>query len=934
MNHLLRILIAVVIGTLLLSGKVIAREPVDYQRFSIAISGGASKGAYEAGLNWAILKLIRESENLYTLSGGQIRPLQIASITGASAGGVNTILSGLTWCSRPEADGGLTSRIDDNLFRDIWFRVDINALLPPQPDSEIYLPDDALFSRRDYFAAAGELGEQWRKSAYRKGCRVPLGVTVTRVKPQKLVVDNIEVENQRFYFPFELRVQEDGTIAYFFDPADYPSLSDPAMILMPHPRDAPEFSIPDKSVIEAAVATSAFPTAFGRRRIQYCRLVLRRGATPPPEPTAEQSESDLICPDGYELDEAEFADGGLFDNLPVGLARTLAELNINASRDPLPVTYLYLDPNRIRYETPDPPDNRACASSNPPDACSIMAFNLFSESSMLVGAMGTARKFELYRETIGENWRYNLSQLADQLAQFVSEEHADLNCSKELPYFDKPVACAEAIRRAARLLEIAYDRVKPEILPPYSPDRLVEAGVADNCERSMEDSDSGPRIECRLDIKHYRDQLADALILIIKRGKIGDKKLSANIGRARQSVHADRVLRVSSRGGPITGTLLGDFGSFLEFKFREYDYYVGVYDAITMVTNSLCSLQYLPEHQVEDFRRCADNMGQQFYDAVGVGDDTRGRYVFARLAEREFSKENLFEFSYSPLPPADRDMQIIYDGLVTALAAGEGSRTEDKKLFAAENSFFEFLQAENFVPTKTEDGVEPLLAQIIADPDTWPTEMTRRFSARLVYLERQAADIFEAREPDQDLRNLSYTPLMGATAHILQSSTYKYPGFTFSPSTAPEDWIWRNIIPYELGFDVSEGDIIATWQPTLAMSSNNLLNIRVSLGFAGGLFESSSDERRENYLGLGFGYIRRTKSAMVSSFGITPTWYHAWEKPTIGNQNTAGGEIHVSFLKDRLRVALGTRDFNDFDEHFILTFSFADLPGATYWLTR
>ena len=262
------------------------------------------------------------------------------------------------------------------------------------------------------------------------------------------------------------------------------------------------------------------------------------------------------------------------------------------------------------------------------------------------------------------------------------------------------------------------------------------------------------------------------------------------------------------------------------------------------------------------------------------------------------------------------------------------SKNGDKRFLAAEGSFFAYLKAENFFPTETEDGAEPLLAQIIADPDTWATEMTRRVSARLVYLERQAAEIFAAREPDQDLRKQSYTPLMGATAHLLQSTTYKYPGFTFSPSTAPEDWIWRNIMPYELGLDVSEGDILVTWQPTLAISSNNLLNLRASLGFAGGLFESSADQRRENYLGLGFGYIRRTKSAMVSSFGITPTWYHAWEKPVIGEQNTVGGEIHVSFLKDRLRVGLGTRDFNDFDEHFILTFSIVDLPGATYWLTR
>ena len=47
-----------------------------------------------------------------------------------------------------------------------------------------------------------------------------------------------------------------------------------------------------------------------------------------------------------------------------------------------------------------------------------------------------------------------------------------------------------------------------------------------------------------------------------------------------------------------------------------------------------------------------------------------------------------------------------------------------------------------------------------------------------------------------------------------------------------------------------------------------------------------------------------------------------------------GADIHVSFLKDRLRLGLGTRDFNDADNHVILTLSISDLPGATYWLTR
>ena len=936
MKHLKRLLLVMVAGVAsvsLMFENASATDPVEPQRFSLAISGGASKGAYEAGLNWALLKLARASEDLHTLAGGQIRPLELVSVAGASAGGVNSILTGLTWCSLPESEGGITSRINNNVFRDSWFIMDINGLLPPQPDSKTYLPGDALFSRRDYLVAANDLLESWRKSAFRPGCRIPMGVTVTRVKPLELTVENIEVQNQRFYIPFELRVQEDSSIGFFFDPADYPKLSDPAMILMPRPRDAREFSIPDESIIEAAVITSAFPTAFGRRRIQYCRHELDLGAIPPETPS-EQSASDLVCPDGYLLEEAEFADGGLFDNLPVGLARDLAELNSNTSRNYAPVTYFYMDPDRVRYERPDPPDNTACASDNPPDACSILEFSLFSESSLLVGALGTARKYELYRETTSAQWRHNLSRLARELAEIVNRDQASFDCAKELPYFGLPVDCAEAINRAGRLLDIAQDRAKPEILPPYSANRLVEAGVANSCRQLPADSDSEPRVECRIDIRRYRDQLAEALLSIIERGKFGSEKLNVRINRSRQSIHDDRVLRVSSRGAPITGTLLGDFGSFLDLKFREYDYYVGVYDAIYMASYSLCDLQYLPEQQEKIFGRCVDQMGRQFYDAMGVSDDPRGRYVIARIAEQESTGDDLFEFLYSPLPPVDRDMQIIHEALATALEAGEVGRKSDKKLFATENNFFEYLKKESFIPTKTGNGEEPLLAAIIADPDTWATEMTRRATARLVYLERQAADIFAAREPDPDLRESSYTPLMGISAHVLQSTTYKYPESTFSPSTAPEGWIWRYIMPYELGFDLAEGDVLFTWQPTMALSANNLLNVRASLGFEGGILRSSPDDLRENYLGLGVGYIRRTGSAGISSFGFTPTWYHTWSEPEVGKQDTAGGDIFVAFMKDRLRVGLGTRDFSNSKDNWFLTLSLTDLPGLTYWLTR
>ena len=933
MNSSLGMLAAIAIGTVFIAGSVDAAQDSQTTRLSFAISGGASKGAYEAGLNWAVVKMVRESHRLKDLTGGEFRPMEIVSVAGASAGGVNTILTGLSWCTRPEAEGGIPNRVDSNVFSDIWLRMDINALLPPDPDSEIYLSDDALFSRRDYFAAANDLRKQWQKTAFRAGCKVPMGVTVTRVEPQELMVGDIEVKNQRFYIPFELRVKEDGSVGYYFNPADYPRLSDPAMILMPRPRNAPEFSIADELIIEAAAATSAFPTALGRRRLQYCRLAVR-SETAPPVSGADKSDTDLVCPQGYELDEAEFADGGLFDNLPIGLARTLAESRIDAVKDPNPVTYFYVDPDRIRFDSSDPPDNAACDSKDPPAACRVMEFSFLTESSLLVGAIGAARKYELYRETTSDNWRLNLSHLSYELAQILEEQHSDFDCRGKLPFFDPPLACGEAVRRSGRFLEIVYDRIRPVITPPYSSDLLVKAGVADDCVRSSDDSQVTADIRCRIDIQRFRNQLAEALMSIMDATQIADQRLYVGISRSGQSIHNDRALRVSSRGGPITGTLLGDFGSFLDYKFREYDYYVGVYDAVAIISRNLCTLSYPPSQQPEDYRRCVDLLGERLYDAVGIEDAARAGYVFGRLAEREFGRAGLFSFANSPPPPVDRDMQIIHDGLQHALEAGEEHSDDKSNVFVTENTFFEDLHAANFVPTETADGTEPLLAEIIVDPELWSTEMTKRFTARLVYLEGQAADVYAAREPNPDLREQSYVPLMGATAHLLQSMTYRYPAFTFSPSTAAEDWIWRYVIPYELSFDLVEGDILVVWQPTLALSQKNLLNVRASLGFAGGIFNSSGTENRENYLGLGLGYIRRTGSAVISSFGFTPTWYHAWSQPSIGDQDTPGVDFSVGFLSDRLRVGLGTRDVRTFGDNWFLTLGISDLPGATYWLTR
>ncbi|MGB5603844.1 MAG: hypothetical protein WBO14_15560, partial [Gammaproteobacteria bacterium] len=71
MNQLLTTLLA----TLLLYGSCATTLSATelQRRFSIAISGGASKGAYEAGLNWGLLKMTQDISKIDHPLIGQAR---------------------------------------------------------------------------------------------------------------------------------------------------------------------------------------------------------------------------------------------------------------------------------------------------------------------------------------------------------------------------------------------------------------------------------------------------------------------------------------------------------------------------------------------------------------------------------------------------------------------------------------------------------------------------------------------------------------------------------------------------------------------------------------------------------------------------------------------------------------------------------------------
>ena len=916
---------------------LLSAESDEYtQRMALAISGGASKGAYEAGLNWGALKILRNFSGTDPILGGEFRPFEAASFAGASAGGINSLLSGITWCSRAEDDGGLVNRINDNLFRDVWLNIDANHLLPATTDSVYYQSDDALFSRHDLRTASNILREKWHTAAFREGCQVPLGVTVTRVKPEVLYIGDVKVQNQRFYIPFELYVKQDRTAGFRFNPEDYPALTDASKLVMPTVADSDSHTLNDQQIEAISFASSAFPMAFSRQRLAYCRLSQIQAVQPEDDEGLTESvmsKPDLQCPAGQKLIEAEFADGGLFDNLPIGLARILAEQRRDSANNPIPITYLYIDPDRLRYEVPAAKTRRDCDVLNPPAACQQMEYSFLSESGLLVGALGTARKYELYRELTSDYWTNNLSELGYSLADKLTQASPTYNCDKHLPYFDKQMKCDKAIRRAGRFLELAYDRIKTPILSPFSVPRLQQANIASDCDKA--EAKLKVKAECRIDFLRYRNKFASALTSIMQEAKIADTELFRRIHSSQLTPHSDRIIRVSSLGSPITGDLLGDFGGFLDFKFREYDYYAGVYDVVVAAANMLCSNHFSPEDQGKAYIACFNAVGKRTYDTLGLNEDKRGKYTFALLALKEFADKHIFEFAYNPMPVKVNDLYIIHEGLRKTLEAGAIRIDGKKTAFYVEKVFFDYLKQQGFKPTLTHDGEQPLLTQIMDDPDQWSYELVSRITNRLVYLEQQAENVFVARESDPEKREHAYPGIMGAGSYILRTVNYKYPQFTFSPSTAPDEWVWRNFIPYEFGFDLAEGDLLLTWQPTWSLSKKDKLGMRGTFGFAGGLLNSAEVAAdRKDYFSLGVDYSRMTKYGLLSSWGFTPYWFHTLKEPEFTKQDTFGTDIHVGMLENRLRIGLGARDMNATRNTWFLVIGVTDIPGLVYWLTR
>ena len=273
----------------LMSSSVYATNKVPV---SITLSGGVSLGAYQAGFLYYMSEVFHDNDVVF----------EPKLITGSSAGGLNTLLSILSFC------GTENGPPTESALWKAWINLRAEDLVEHRNDKR------ALVSRYAFKKIVSDLEVTWNKGLP-QSCDIVVGVAATRRVPSPVRGFSRQAFNRQEE-KFTLRIRGRG-------PNKPPLVTNycnaqvgggqPLLALTPN-DDAQNFA----AVRDLMFATSAFPLVFPPQSLKICVI-------DPSSPRWLKAEYPLTCKP-EEIETAEFVDGGILDNKPLGLADRLSRM--------------------------------------------------------------------------------------------------------------------------------------------------------------------------------------------------------------------------------------------------------------------------------------------------------------------------------------------------------------------------------------------------------------------------------------------------------------------------------------------------------------------------------------------------------------------------------------------------------------------------------
>lgn len=966
--------------------------------FSLVIRGGISLGVYESGVNWALLRLLKDLRDNPGASG-MVHP-ELLAAAGASAGAINGFLAGLMWCTAEAANGELKDTLDSNLLRDTWRSVDINKLLDYADAPE--LEDKAGFTRKVLRSVQTNVTDAIDERSFRSGCNVAFGAALTRSKPVLVANAGVHVPQQRLVLP--LRIESDpqqaGEIRLrnfeFPQPAftseKHEDLSDRAFLTsliyldgdFEDPVTDADLEIND--VFSAIKASASFPVAFAPIKLSYCLYqpsplrdqVVReqlRGVR-----LKERSDTpDRRCPENYGRLSSYFVDGGVFDNDPLELVRKLSEQQAVDLKDELkvgdaPVQYIKIDPDRRR----PPSEHFEFILPEYAEVGDSIEVSLWAGSPALAKRGPLLRPDQIDFETVhilhcrssappaGEKrgWQEQeeephkvvLTETAVNSQLFVGAVHTRPAAGEKARYLAGADIVVEPHDRL--LVYSSREERKPTCATEVGEDKLKfsklrSIGVV---------SEVPPGLTTQLGF-------LGGSVTSARRYRLYDELMSNNWhdGAYEQDnghkAGDSRPLFQPARLTPLVADFLFAFGAFLDERFRDFDYYAGVYDAVYGIAEFLC---FTSAGSDGDRDECRGAQAQRVYlqlcaptatdldarmsacqssspksnavifqmvllETCGVEQAAKGQNSDCVLESHwQWAKDLAMPNGTAVRDAEARELLVVGAAL---LEANEEVSESDK------DPFVRFVRklAGKLVESESEDSyvLNEMLARADRPVPTWWYPIAEKAVPRLIDLQDEDTQVREGIGLEASEQAGIVKGSLALTGFAFESEFKEPTGWMWNQTSVPDyanrRWI-ASLAPSEIAVDSRNGGAAIYWNPGYRFNEEFGLDFRVSPY----LRQRFADETVE-FAELTTFLTWRPRNPLLSSFGIGPTVTYTYSDQEAGDDTNLGASVSVGLIADKLRVTYGLRSFSKGDfagDYIYWHLGVNDLPGMAYWMCR
>lgn len=400
-------------------------------------------------------------------------------------------------------------------------------------------------------------------------------------------------------------------------------------------------------------------------------------------------------------------------------------------------------------------------------------------------------------------------------------------------------------------------------------------------------------------------------------------------------------IRVTDRGHRLVSSHLGAFAGFLGRPFREFDFYVGMYDGMYYVAHDIVCADSAGDTAA--VRRCTGRQLPALLSDRRFNLSDYAGTVVAHLFREEFRNESPRVAPPTAQPPLAQVLMGI-DGALHAAAVdtlcGAGSpvaRALCREGFTAfvrrlRNARVDTLTARLRPGTGcTDNGSDcfddPEMDELVHDPDRYLARLASRVVDRAETVER---GLGRRGHP-------SSFALVGAVYHLGAGEPRR--GMEWDPSSVPDtrgSW-WRHFthgVPYYLGFG-SGGGVETGYRPSYYLGRGAAIVLPVLPIH----FSPTRDPARDQfYLGYGAGLHLRVRGP----FGAEATYQALHPYAELGRpvHTVEGGVVLAEKLRVGARYVLSdpggvypaARGLRV--DGLSLTFGILDVNGLTYWVGR